>query len=124
MRLRTVLRWAPLRPARRAKSGAVVPSRGPAGASSLSYRKPKPASADGGRSAAELPLGPGSVGGGLLTVEGVCEYLVVSRDYVYDEVKSGRLAACRIARQLRFRPRDVEAFVELHLLTPDGSVPP
>ena len=100
-----------------------MPSRGTPGSSSRTHGKPKAAHADAESSAAELPLGLGG-GGGLLTVEGVCEYLVVSRDYVYDEVKSGRLVACRIARQLRFRPRDVEAFVELHLLTPDGAVPP
>ena len=61
--------------------------------------------------------------GGLMTVEDVCAYLVVSRDYVYDEAKAGRLRACRIARQLRFRLGDVEAFVEQHLLTSDDFAP-
>ena len=48
----------------------------------------------------------------LLTVEDLCEHLVVSKDFIYDEVRQGRLRASRIARQLRFRPADVEAFVE------------
>jgi len=46
----------------------------------------------------------------LLTVDGLCEYLVVSKDFVYDEVRHGRLRASRIARPLRFRPADVDAF--------------
>ena len=48
----------------------------------------------------------------LLTVDDLCEYLVVSKDFIYDEVRHGRLRASRIARQLRFRPTDVGAFVE------------
>lgn len=48
----------------------------------------------------------------LLTVDDICEYLVVSKDFIYDEVRHGRLPASRIARQLRFRPADVDAFVE------------
>lgn len=50
--------------------------------------------------------------GKLLTVDDLCEYLVVSKDFIYDEVRHGRLRASRIARQLRFRPADVDAFVE------------
>lgn len=53
----------------------------------------------------------------LLTVEDLCEYLVVSKDFVYDEVRHGRLRASRIARQLRFRPADVDAFVEANAVT-------
>lgn len=53
----------------------------------------------------------------LLTVEDLCEYLVVSKDYVYDEVRHGRLHASRIARQLRFRLADVIAFVEANAVT-------
>jgi excisionase family DNA binding protein len=48
----------------------------------------------------------------LLTVEDVCAYLGVSKDFVYDEVRHGHLRAARIARQLRFRPPDVDAFVD------------
>lgn len=53
----------------------------------------------------------------LLTVDDVCEYLVVSKDFIYDEVQQGRLRASRIARQLRFRPADVDAFVEANAIT-------
>ncbi|MDQ6849693.1 MAG: helix-turn-helix domain-containing protein [Actinomycetota bacterium] len=53
----------------------------------------------------------------LLTVDDLCEYLVVSKDYVYDEVRHGRLCASRIARQLRFRTADVDAFVEANAVT-------
>ncbi len=48
----------------------------------------------------------------LLTVDDLCAYLVVSKDFIYDEVRHGRLHASRIARQLRFRLTDVDAFVE------------
>jgi excisionase family DNA binding protein len=53
----------------------------------------------------------------LLTVDELCGYLVVSKDFIYDEVRHGRLRASRIARQLRFRPADVDAFVEAHAVT-------
>ncbi len=53
----------------------------------------------------------------LLTVDGLCEYLVVSKDFIYDEVRHGRLRASRIARQLRFRLTDVDAFVESNSVT-------
>jgi excisionase family DNA binding protein len=53
----------------------------------------------------------------LLTVDDLCDYLVVSKDFVNDEVRNGRLRASRIARQLRFRPGDVDAFVEANAIT-------
>ncbi len=53
----------------------------------------------------------------LLTVDDLCEFLVVSKDYVYDEVRHGRLRASRIARQLRFRLADVNAFVEANAVS-------
>lgn len=55
--------------------------------------------------------------GKLLTVDDLCEYLVVSKDYIYDEVRHGRLNASRIARQLRFRLADVDAFVQANAIT-------
>jgi excisionase family DNA binding protein len=55
-----------------------------------------------------------------LTVDDLCEYLVVSKDFVYDEVRHGRLRASRIARQLRFRPADVDAFVEANAVSGSG----
>jgi len=56
----------------------------------------------------------------LLTVDDLCEYLVVSKDFIYDEVRHGRLRASRIARQLRFRPADVDAFVEANAVSGSG----
>jgi len=56
-----------------------------------------------------------------MTVDDVCDYLALSRDFVYDQVKLGRLRASRMARQLRFRRCDVDAFVDLHMLTADGA---
>lgn len=53
----------------------------------------------------------------LLTVDDLCDYLVVSKDFIYDEVRHGRLRASRIARQLRFRLVDVDAFVEANAVT-------
>jgi excisionase family DNA binding protein len=53
----------------------------------------------------------------LLTVDDLCGYFVVSKDFIYDEVRHGRLRASRIARQLRFRPADVDAFVEANAVT-------
>jgi hypothetical protein len=46
-----------------------------------------------------------------MTVEDLC----VSRrfkDYICDEVRKSRLKATRLARQLRFRPADVDSYLE------------
>ena len=51
----------------------------------------------------------------LMTVEDLCAYLGVSKDFIYDQVRDGRLLAIRIARQLRFRPLDVDAFVNANV---------
>lgn len=53
----------------------------------------------------------------LFTVDDLCEYLAVSKDYIFDEVRHGRLRTSRIARPLRFRPADVDAFVEANAVT-------
>ena len=53
----------------------------------------------------------------LLTVEDLCDYLGVSKDFIYDEVRHGRLPASRIARQLRLRPPDVDAFIDANTVT-------
>jgi excisionase family DNA binding protein len=50
----------------------------------------------------------------LLSVEDVCTYLGVSCDYVYDQVRLGNLRCARLARQLRFRRADVDAFIDRH----------
>lgn len=53
----------------------------------------------------------------LMTVEAVCAYLGVSKDYVYDEVRQGHLRASKFARQLRFRPQDVDDFVDQNVVS-------
>lgn len=52
-----------------------------------------------------------------MTVEDLCAYLGVSKDFIYDQVRDGRLLAIRIARQLRFRPPDVDAFIDANTVT-------
>jgi hypothetical protein len=44
-------------------------------------------------------------------------YPRVSKDFIYDQVRDGRLLAIRIVRQLRFRPPDVDAFVDANTVT-------
>jgi excisionase family DNA binding protein len=66
---------------------------------------------------ASPPSPSGYARGPLLTVDDVCEYLGLSRDFVYDQVRLGALRCARIARQLRFRPADVDAFVDQHLVS-------
>lgn len=53
----------------------------------------------------------------LMTVEDLCVYLGVSKDFIYDQVREGRLLAIRIARQLRFRPPEVDAFIDANTVT-------
>jgi excisionase family DNA binding protein len=57
----------------------------------------------------------------LMTVEAVCAYLGVSKDYVYDEVRCRRLRASKFARQLRFRPQDVDEFIDQNVVS-DAAV--
>lgn len=52
----------------------------------------------------------------LMTVEAVYGYLGVSKDYVYDQVRLGRLRASKFARQLRFRPQDVDDFIDQNVV--------
>jgi hypothetical protein len=40
-----------------------------------------------------------------------------SKEFIYDQVRDGRLLAIRIARQLRFRPPDVDAFIDANART-------
>ncbi len=59
----------------------------------------------------------------LMTVEDLCRYLGVSKDFIYDEVRGGRLRASRIARQFRFRAADVDAFLEASAVSDSRSRP-
>ena len=58
----------------------------------------------------------------LMSVEDVCDYLGVSRYFVYDQVRLGVLPCARIARQLRFRPGDVDKFIEERAVSPAQAV--
>ncbi len=57
----------------------------------------------------------------LLTVDDLCGYLGVSKDYIYDEVRKSRLKATKLARQLRFRPTDVDAYIESNAAVTPGT---
>jgi excisionase family DNA binding protein len=48
----------------------------------------------------------------LLTPTDVASFLQVKLPRVYELVRARRLRALRIGRQLRFRPEDLEAFLE------------
>lgn len=48
----------------------------------------------------------------LLTPPEVASFLRVKLPRVYELVKGRRLRAFRVGRQLRFRPEDLEAFLE------------
>lgn len=47
----------------------------------------------------------------LLTIGQVCDLLQVKRDWLYDECNAGRFPSLKIARQFRFRPLDVQAYL-------------
>ena len=49
----------------------------------------------------------------LLTVEDVCDWFKVKKNWVYDEVEAGRLPHLRLGRRhLRFRPTDLQAYID------------
>ncbi len=50
----------------------------------------------------------------LLTTGEVAQYLRVKLPRIYELVASRRLKAYRVGRQLRFRLRDIEEFLEHH----------
>lgn len=50
----------------------------------------------------------------LLTTDEVAQYLNVKLPRVYELVAARQLKAFRIGRQLRFRHRDIEEFLEHH----------
>ena len=48
----------------------------------------------------------------LLTVNDVARLLVVSRDSVYRLIRDGHLRPVRVGKRLRFRPEDIERYLE------------
>jgi excisionase family DNA binding protein len=57
------------------------------------------------------------------SIDDVCDYLGLSRDFVYDQVRLGTLRCAKLARQLRFRRRDVDYFVDQHMVAEGAAVP-
>jgi excisionase family DNA binding protein len=54
-----------------------------------------------------------SVSQPLMTVDEAASYLRVSRRQIYKLVRSGDLQAVRVGERLRFRPEEVEQYLEL-----------
>lgn len=48
----------------------------------------------------------------LLTVDEVAQWLKVPKRWVYDRAQRGELPSGRVGRYLRFRRRDVNAFID------------
>ncbi len=48
----------------------------------------------------------------LLTADEVSTLLQVKKSWIYDQVQSRRFPAVRLGRQLRFRPHEVQAYLE------------
>ena len=65
---------------------------------------------------------PGGSRERLMSVDEVCEFLGVSRYFVYDQVRVGVLPCARIARQLKFRPADIDALVDASIIKPGDSL--
>jgi excisionase family DNA binding protein len=57
----------------------------------------------------------------LWTVGEVCGRLSCRRSWLYDEVEAGRFPVVRLGRLLRFRPADVEAYVEARTRVPSSA---
>mgnify|MGYP001207471137 FL=1 len=65
--------------------------------------------------AASTPKTEGRTGRRLLTYDEAGEYLAVGRTTMYDLVGKGHLPTVRIGRCTRFRPEDLEDFIEAQL---------
>jgi len=59
-----------------------------------------------------MPEHPPAAGDELLTVEELCDWFKVTKDWVYDEAEAGRLPYVRLGRRhLRFRRTDLEEYI-------------
>lgn len=47
----------------------------------------------------------------LLTADQVCDLLQVAKDWLYDVCQKDKFPHVKVGRQLRFRPTDVEAYI-------------
>lgn len=50
----------------------------------------------------------------LLTVQGVCDVLRVSKPTLYRLIRGGELVPIRVSRSPRFAPAEVRAYLERH----------
>ena len=57
----------------------------------------------------------------LMTLEEVAEYTTLSKRWLYEQARTGRLPAILIARHYRFKASDVEDFVEGFRVSPGPS---
>jgi excisionase family DNA binding protein len=55
---------------------------------------------------------PSTTGARLLEAEDVADYLGVRTDWVYREVRAGRLPHIRLGRAVRFRRESIEAWID------------
>lgn len=58
----------------------------------------------------------------LLNVDQVCAVLNVKKDWLYDEVKGGRVPHLRLGRAIRFRPDDLAEWLEAHVRRIEPSI--
>ena len=57
----------------------------------------------------------------LMTLEEVASYLRLSKDTVYRMAQSGKIPACKVGGQWRFRRDEVEQWLEDHSNVSGGS---
>ena len=58
----------------------------------------------------------------MLTVDELCAWFKVSKDWVYDEVEANRLPYVRLGRRyLRFRRHELERYLDSRTLGPTGE---
>ncbi|MFH1228441.1 MAG: helix-turn-helix domain-containing protein [Planctomycetota bacterium] len=55
---------------------------------------------------------PNPVNQSLMTLKGICDYLKVTRYTVYRLIKDGQLPAIRVGGQWRFRPDEVQRYLD------------
>lgn len=60
----------------------------------------------------------------LMTADDVCDVLRVSKDWLYDQVQAGKFPHRRVGRFLRFRPAEVQAWVEGEWTAPEPEAEP
>lgn len=48
----------------------------------------------------------------LLTADQVCDLLQVQKEWLWDHCQAGKFPHVKIGRQTRFRPADVEAYID------------